>query len=583
LPHRFAQFARVACAAAALLALPAAGGASSLSGAYLAAMQADFRNDYAAAADYYGKSLLSDPTNAALMQNAVVVRIGMGDVAGAAQLAEPLTETMPDNHLAAMVRVADALQREDFEAAFQMLSDVDEDVLNPLLGGLLAGWIEVGRQDFAAAQKRFDAMDGNEALAAYGQYHKALALAFAGDFVSAERILAGSGPTEEAAEGGGPLHLDRGALEAHAQVLAQLGRESEALEILDAALAGGVPDAALVDLRDRLAAGEQVAFSRVRSARDGAGQAFLTLAEALDTPDSDRIALLHARLAQFVSPDLIEADLLAAELLEVQGQYTLATAALAGVPEDSPWYVTAQIRRANTLRMAEDPQASIELLTGLAGSHPDQIEVHSSLGDALRDEERFEEAAEAYSKAIDLIEAPQEAHWVIYYTRGISNERAGDWEAAEADFRQALELQPGQPLVLNYLGYSMVEKQENLDEALAMIEEAVAARPDDGYITDSLGWVLYRLDRNAEAVPHMLRAVELTPDDPVINDHLGDVLWKAGRKREAEFQWRRALSFEPVQDLETDRVRRKLEVGLDRVLEEEGDREAGEERVGSDL
>ena len=78
---------------------------------------------------------------------------------------------------------------------------------------------------------------------------------------------------------------------------------------------------------------------------------------------------------------------------------------------------------------------------------------------------------------------------MLYYTRGIANERAGDWAAAEADFREALALEPDQPLVLNYLGYCLVEKHENLDEALGMIEKAAKAEPEDGYITDSLGWV----------------------------------------------------------------------------------------------
>ena len=165
---------------------------------------------------------------------------------------------------------------------------------------------------------------------------------------------------------------------------------------------------------------------------------------------------------------------------------------------------------------------------------------------------------------------------MLYYTRGIANERAGDWPAAEADFRQALELQPDQPLVLNYLGYSLVEQRENLDEALGMIERAVRGQPDDGYITDSLGWVLYRLGRYDEAVPHMLRAVELVPDDPIINDHLGDVLWKVGRKREAEFQWRRALSFGPADDLDMDRVRRSSRSGSTQVLAAEPARRTAE-------
>jgi Flp pilus assembly protein TadD len=158
---------------------------------------------------------------------------------------------------------------------------------------------------------------------------------------------------------------------------------------------------------------------------------------------------------------------------------------------------------------------------------------------------------------------------VLFYTRAIANERAGQWDAAEADFRKALELQPDQPMVLNYLGYSMVEQRRNLDEALGMIERAAAGQPDDGYITDSLGWVYFRLDRFEDALNPMLRAVELVPDDPILNDHLGDVLWKVGRKREAEFQWRRALSFGPAEDLDMDRVRNKLDVGLDKVLEDE--------------
>jgi len=120
----------------------------------------------------------------------------------------------------------------------------------------------------------------------------------------------------------------------------------------------------------------------------------------------------------------------------------------------------------------------------------------------------------------------------------------------------------------------MIEKQGDLVEALDMIEKAVAARPDDGYITDSLGWVFYRLGRFDEAVAPMERAVALEPLDPVINDHLGDVFWAVGRKREAEFQWRRALSNVDPDDTDSeadpDRMRRKLEIGLDRVLKEEG-------------
>ena len=555
-----APMARRAVLAAILAAAALPAAASSLSGAYLAAMQADFRDDYPEAAAYYEQALALDPDNIGLLTNAVISLMAMGDVAAARPLADRLDKADPANQVAALVRLGDTLAAGDFAQAATIL-DAGKANLNPLLQGLLAGWIEVGRDDFAAAKVKFDALTGNDALTAYGQYHQALALALAGDFVSAETILSGGDK--------GPLHLNRSAIVAHAEILAQLDRDEDAIKIIDEALAGGVPDAPLVALRTRLAAGEDVPFDQITSAKDGVAETFLTLADALNTDQSQRVALVHARIAEEVRPDLVEAKLLAAEILESENQFALATEVLADVPETSPWFVTTEIRRANTQRSAGDPEAGLATLVALAATNGDQIEVESALGDAQRIAENFPEAVAAYTRAIALAGEPKPAHWPLYYTRGISNERAGNWPAAEADFREALAIQPDQPLVLNYLGYSLVEKHEDLDEALAMIEKATKAEPEDGYITDSLGWVLYQLGRYQEAVKPMLRAVELTPDDPIINDHLGDVLWMVGRKREAEFQWRRALSFGPAEDLDMDRVREKLDVGLDKVLASE--------------
>ncbi len=560
MPKSFAHLASAALASLIVCIQAPGSAASSLSGAYLAAMQADFRNDYAASAQYYDQTLRSDPDNLALVQNALVAHVALGDIPAARKLADQLAAAQPDNQVAAIVRLADALNANDFKAASTILT-TSGDAFNPLLAGLIAGWIEAGQDDFAAAQAKFDAMDANPALAAYGQYHKALALALAGDFVSAEAILAGKG-TE-------PLHLNRGALIAHAEILAQIGREQDAAKMLTEAIDNGFPDATLIALRDRLVAGKEVPFDQVTEAKDGAAEAFLTLAEALNTDDTARVALIHARLAAYIRPKAVEADLLAAEVLASEDQYVLATQVLSEVPPDSAWFVVSEMRRANTQRAAGDVAGGIETLKALAASHPDQIEVQSALGDALRADNQFVPAVAAYTAAINQIGTPLPIHWVLYYTRGISNERAGNWDAAESDFREALKLQPDQPLVLNYLGYSMVEKGRDLDEALSMIERAVKGQPDDGYITDSLGWVYFRLGRYQDAVAPMLRAVELVPDDPVVNDHLGDVLWMVGRKREADFQWRRALSFGPADELDMDRVRRKLDVGLDQVIIEE--------------
>ncbi len=133
--------------------------------------------------------------------------------------------------------------------------------------------------------------------------------------------------------------------------------------------------------------------------------------------------------------------------------------------------------------------------------------------------------------------------------RGIAYERLKEWPKAEPNFRKALELFPDQPQVMNYLGYSWVDMNTNLKEALAMIQKAVDLRPSDGYIVDSLGWAYYRLGRYDDAVRELERAVSLKPEDPVLNDHLGDAYWRVGRKLEATYQWRQARDLKPDPDV----------------------------------
>ncbi|MEO0916314.1 MAG: tetratricopeptide repeat protein, partial [Pseudomonadota bacterium] len=307
---------------------------------------------------------------------------------------------------------------------------------------------------------------------------------------------------------------------------------------------------------------------------DGIGDVYFSIANALRSEAQAGYTVLYARMAAAIRPDHIDALLLSAELLESLDRFELATEVYDLVPRDDPSFHAAEIGRAEALRRSNREGAAIEVLEQLAETHGHLPLVHVTLGDTLRGLERFADAIAPYNTALSLIEVPEEQHWIVYFARAISFERTKQWEQAEADFRKALELRPDQPQVLNYLGYSFLEMQTNYDEALAMIERAVELRPDSGYIIDSLGWGLFRLGRYDEAVGHMESAVEKMPVDPIVNDHLGDVYWAVGRYREAEFQWHRALSFitedTDLNDIDPERIRRKLEVGLYEVLEEEG-------------
>ncbi len=168
-------------------------------------------------------------------------------------------------------------------------------------------------------------------------------------------------------------------------------------------------------------------------------------------------------------------------------------------------------------------------------------------GSLQRSQRLYKEAIKSYTGAIEAAkrELHTESLWPILFLRGISFERSKDWNLAEADFISALELSPNQPQILNYMGYSLLERKEKLDQAMRMITLAAEKAPNSYHIIDSLGWAHFKSGEFEKALLYLEKAMELESTDPIVNDHLGDVLWMLGRKREAQFQWKKSLSFKP--------------------------------------
>jgi tetratricopeptide (TPR) repeat protein len=527
-------------------------------GAYLAGRTAALTRDFDAAALYFGQAVTADPTNPALLENVLAALLGQGEVDAAIPVADQIVALGIDSQFAHMVQSANAAQSGDWDS---LLSNLEAgQTIGPLVDGLAQGWAEVGKGQMSQAIAAFDAVIAAPGLKAFGLYHKALALASVGDYEGADAIFAL--PATD-----GMQHTRQSSI-AHAQVLSLLGRNDAAVAMIDATF-GNALDPSLAALRSRLAAGEAVPFTFVGSAEAGLAEVYYSVAMALgeDTPDAYK--LIYGRIAQYLAPQNTEVNLLVAALLERMGRYDLANATYDLIARDDPSYLAAELGRAAVLRKAGQAETAVEVLQQLAESQPDSAVVQATLGDTLRGLEQFTEANVAYTRALDLYGPTDRARWFVLYTRGITLHRLDQWPAAEADFRASLALNPGQAQVLNYLGYSLVEEGKNLDEALGMIEQAVAAQPDNGAVVDSLGWVLFQLGRYDESVVHMERAAALEPVDAVVNDHLGDVYWAVGRVTEAQFQWRRALSFDP-EAAEALRIRAKLADGLDAVLASEG-------------
>ena len=542
-----------AALAALLLPLPSRA-AEEDAGAYLAARSAVIASDYRDASSWFTRALLADPNNPQLLDGALVGRMSLGDFDGAKAIAQRIVTLGGKSPAANITLAADQAKRGAFD---EFLADQAAGrAINPAVDMLSLAWAQIGAGSMSEALEGFDKITATTGLEAFGRYHKALALASVGDFEGADELMSGG------------LRVMRRGVIAHAQILSQLERNDDAIALLDKEF-GTEQDPMIDVLRNQLRAGETLAFDVVRNATDGIAEVYFTVATALNGEASNAYTLVYARTATFLRPDHLDSILLTAGLLIQQEQTDLAIEAYGLVPKDHPAFYAAEIGRAEALAAADRNDEAIAVLTALTETNGDLMMVHLSLGDLLRKAERFDEASQAYDRALDRVGTVSEAHWVVFYSRGIAHEREKRWEKADADFRKALELNPDQPLVLNYLGYSLVERGEKLDEALGMIQRAVAAQPDSGYIVDSLAWALFTLGRYSESLDPMERASILEPVDPIVTDHLGDVYWAVGRKVEAEFQWHRALSFDPEEEQAT-RIRRKLEIGLDAVLAEEG-------------
>ena len=320
------------------------------------------------------------------------------------------------------------------------------------------------------------------------------------------------------------------------------------------------PESAVMEIAlDRLDAGTPEPL--VSSAGEGAAEALFNLAGLLNQEGASDLALVYDRMALRLRPNFPIGKILLGEVLSAQNRPADAVEVYREVPAESPYHYIAQLRVAGGLDEVGRTQEAVDILEAQAEAFPERFEPLYQLGNLYRSDERFEEAETAYAAALERIPEPETRHWTVLYFHGIALERTDRWDAAEARFKQALELQPEQPYVMNYLAYSWVEQKQNLERAQEMLRRAVELRPEDGYIVDSLGWVYYRLGKYEQAVEKLERAVELRPADPTINDHLGDAYWKVGRKQEARFQWERALSLDPDAE-EIPTIEAKLEDGL---------------------
>lgn len=544
----------------------------SLAGNYLAAISAGKRRDTLAASTYFQEVLRRDPGNPVVQGRAFVATLANGDIKEAVAIARQIVRRDASNNLARLVLGVDAIKRRHFITARTQFARAKMNRPTDLTGSLLTAWSWQGSGKTKRALGVIESLN-NPAVTTFRDYHAALVNSVARN-------------TDEAMKNMKAAWDESSPSLRQAQVYAIMnyaaGNKEEALKALEVFDKRLPRHPVVVDAREKIKAGKKL-DPVVSSAVEGAAEALYGLVGASGSSRGrELVPMIYLRLALYLNPEHDLAIVTLADIYERLKQQARAIDVYELMPKDSPLRLNADLQIGLTLESLDKKKEAYEHLSQIVARNPKDHESLLALANLHRSRKEFKQAAGLYTRALEHSPKGDRGNWTTYYFRAICYERMKEWPKAESDFREALKLYPDQPSVLNYLGYSWVDRGMNLEEAFAMLRKAVSLRPRDGAIVDSLGWAYYKLGKYQDALRELERAIELRPSDPVINDHLGDVYWKVGRKLEAKFQWNHARDLDP-EPADRKRILRKIEVGLDQVEREEAEKQqAGNDKKPDD-
>lgn len=524
----------------------------SLAGAYLAAEHARNEGALDLASRYFDRAMAFSRNDPILAHRAFLMALSTGRIDRAISLADRVRQSDPESQLALMVTAIAAVRDGDPDAALADINQMEEAGIGQYMVPLMRAWVLAATGDRSAAEQALSAFDDVPDFANLVAYHRGLlALAFEdldGALTAFAKVADSRPSIRETLVIGTTRHAAgdiEGARDLY-QTLLDIAPDLTTLLDARAALGGAPPETLPIP-----------------DAQAGLAEALFHLASLFGGQDANEIALFYARMAESLRPD---APHIVHEVGNILTDMGLSAAAIDVLESLDPttgdgwsahYLATRLYAQLDELdAAAESAQRLIDLRPGLGGAG-------ILLGDVLRYRGDYEGAVTAYREAAERSDEPLDGRWRYIFKLAMALERVGAFDEAEPLFRQALALQPNDANLLNYLGYSLIDRGMKLEEAEAMIRQAVALEPTSGFIVDSLGWAHFRLGRYDEAVDELERAVELEPADPVILDHLGDAYWVVGREREARYRWRDALR---VAGDDTDlilAIERKLAEGLD--------------------
>ena len=553
LSHVLAAVALIVAAAttAANAAISKDTGDETFSGSYLAGRNADQQRDLDSAIGFYRSALKFEP-DGVLTERLLLLTLAKGDMPGAFALAQQLIGLVDGDAPARLVLAARAFKAGHPDDAAAELGKIAPGELSSITVGLFDAWMQYGAGKVDDAVKTVAALNGPEWYGVFKDLQTALILDSAG------RTADAVAPIKRAYASNGNV---RGIVLAYARIIARAGQRDEAIRALTTMSGDNPHTPATRQLLADLKSGATLSPA-MPSAANGIAETLFDIGLIIGTDDGPELPVAYLRLSTYISANDYTATVATGDVFQSVGRCDEAVKLYAQVPATATVRRDADLEAGACLARLGKIDEGAKLVTRVVNADPTDIDAVTQLGDIYRGAKRLPDAVAAYTRGIDAVKDPAVAGWGIYFDRAIAYSGLNQWPPAQADLQQAIALNPDQPDVLNYLGYSWVDRNENLDQALTLIKKAVSLQPNDGLIIDSLGWAYHRLGRDTDAVAELESAVEQAGGDPIVNDHLGDVYWTVGRKREAYFQWTHARDYQPDK-ADLPRILAKLEHGLD--------------------
>jgi len=272
----------------------------------------------------------------------------------------------------------------------------------------------------------------------------------------------------------------------------------------------------------------------------------------------------YLNLSNYLNPKFILNSSLVAENFYLNQDYEKVKKVLKNFDKENEFYYWFRIKKETQIIINENGyEEGIDYISSKFRKIDNpNLKMVFDIANFYKNSKNYKKAIEHYTKIIASLSEDSEIKSDLLYRRGGSYERLGNYKMADEDLLLSLKIKPDEAYVLNYLAYSWLERDYQIDEAIEMLKKAYALRNDDPYIIDSIGWAFYLIDDYVEAEKYIKRAVELMPEDPTVNDHYGDILWKLDRKIQARYFWNNVLSFDDTDDDLKKKITTKIVEGL---------------------